>query len=329
MFGISRPVACRIAVAIGCAWTLAAAARFAGGQDGKGTNGESARYIVVVIGFGGRIDKVLGTFPTYAAGGAVAHNWSVTHPDDLRLAWTWEIGKHRLGSLSKKFEAAKRGPRAVSCGKIKQKVKATGKSTIVDDPGGKSYGSFQLASKRGIGGSSVTAFATKYYPEDFAGTTPGTNEFGKKWNEVVNRDPEAFEENERQFIKDTHYDPVAKALQEKLGLDLDSRSGALRDVVWSTAVQHGPPEDPNGHAVPLLIKAMDKWSSGPNPDWSKVSDADLIKAIYGERGRKGNNGKLVHFPGLTHLDRFDQEQRNALDELSDELSPKTLSSPLP
>jgi hypothetical protein len=248
------------------------------------------------------------------------------HPD-----WkVWISSRHPgpdLGTLSERHEVGKGGPKTISPGTFKDK--ATGE--VKQDKGGKSYGSFQFASKRGLGGSTVQALVDKNFADDFKGKDskplkPGTKEFDDKWVEVVDRDVDEFKTKEHDFIKETHYDPVVKAVLETLGLDVEARSRALQNVVWSTAVQHGPPEDPKGHAVDLLKAALGAWdkesltkidSDGPLAV-AKVPDDAIIKAIYDERGRVKEDGDSVYFPGLDLSPRFTQERKEALDALASE-----------
>jgi hypothetical protein len=327
MLKLRQSALLRGAAILGC-FAIQGESKQAVGNDPASPRQVAASQVVELIGFAGRVDKVLGSFATYDEAQRAATEWSQGNPNDLRLYRIREVRPgSTLGALSAKYEASKRGPLAISRGKIQQKDNATGKVTEVDDPGGVSYGTYQLASKRGIGGSSATAFVNKYYPDDFANVELGSEKFAAKWTGIVKRDPRAFQETEHQFIKETHYDPVVEALQKRLGLDVEMRSRALRDAIWSTAVQHGPPEDANGHAVAVLQGALAKWNSGANTDWSKVSDAELLKAIYAERGRIGANGKLVHFPSLKHFDRFDRELRDAFDELNNDSSPQSPALP--
>ncbi len=83
-----------------------------------------------------------------------------------------------LGKLSEKYESGGRGPGTVSSGK--------------GDPGGVSYGTYQLASKIGR----ADEFVKKYYPDEFAGLKGGTEEFTKKWKELAYKDPKAVHANE-------------------------------------------------------------------------------------------------------------------------------------
>jgi hypothetical protein len=200
-----------------------------------------------------------------------------------------------LGKLSEKYESGGRGPGTVSTGR--------------GDPGGVSYGTYQLASKIGR----ADEFVKKYYPDDFEGLQGGTEEFTRRWKELAAKDPAGLRKNEHAFIRQTHYDPQVKKLAKELGLDLSKRSAALRDVVWSTAVQHGPNTDVVTVAARSLLKDGKKLDG--------VTDEALIRAIYAERGRTTDDGKLARFrgvsdewvPGLTK--RFRNELSDALQML--------------
>jgi hypothetical protein len=199
-----------------------------------------------------------------------------------------------LGKLSEKYESGGRGPGTVSTGK--------------GDPGGVSYGTYQLASKVGR----ADDFVKRYYADDFKGLKAGTDEFTKKWKELAERDPKALHANEHAYIKETHYDPQAAKLSKDLGLDVSKRSAALRDVVWSVAVQHGP-------NTPLIVTSVKPLLK--DAKLADVTDEAIIRAVYAERGRKDADGKLVYFkrvsddwiPGLTK--RFESEQKDALEML--------------
>lgn len=199
-----------------------------------------------------------------------------------------------LGKLSEKYESGGRGPGTVSTGK--------------GDPGGVSYGTYQLASKVGR----ADDFVKKYYPNEFKGLKGGSEEFTKAWKALAEKDPKALHANEHAYIKETHYDPQARKLQKELELDVAKRSAALRDVVWSVAVQHGPNSGLIVTAVTPLLK---------NAKLADVTDESIIRAVYAERGRKDADGKLVYFkrvsddwiPGLTK--RFESEQKDALEML--------------
>jgi hypothetical protein len=195
----------------------------------------------------------------------------------------------KLGTLSAKYESGNRGPEMVSNGK--------------GDPGGVSYGTYQLASALG----NADRFVQRFYPEEFKNLKGGTAEFTKVWRETVAKDRDAFHRNEHNFIKETHYDPQLALIERETGIKLDDRSPTFRDVVWSCAVHHGP----RSKIILTTYKPA-------------ITDAQWIKAIYAERGRKDEQGKLIHFqrvadaliPSLTN--RFQNELADALKMLAAE-----------
>jgi hypothetical protein len=182
-------------------------------------------------------------------------------------------------------------------------------STGVGDPGGMSYGTYQLSSKAGR----ADAFVKKYYPTEFQGLKAGTDEFTKKWKSLAASDPAALRKNEHTYIKETHYDPQIKKLQKDLGLDVAKRSAVLRDVVWSVAVQHGPNTD-------VIVQAGKSLLTG-GKTLADISDEMLIRAVYDERSRKTADGKLARFPGVSDrwipalTKRFENELKDALEML--------------
>ncbi len=199
-----------------------------------------------------------------------------------------------VGAVCEKYESGGRGPGTVSTG--------------IGDPGGVSYGSYQLASKIGR----ADEFVKHYYPRDFKGLKAGSDEFTKRWKQLAAKSPRELHQHERAFIKETHYDPQVKKLKAELGLDVSKRSAALREMVWSTAVQHGPNAD-------IIVVALKPLLA--NRKLSDLSDASIIRAVYAERGRKNADGTLVHFkgvgaewiPGLSR--RFEEEQKDVLEML--------------
>ncbi len=208
-----------------------------------------------------------------------------------------------LGILSAKFETGGRGPGTVSSG--------TG------DAGGVSYGSYQMTSKNG--GTVAQFVAQPDFPQraEFANLTPGSPAFTQKWKQIAQSHPDEFQASQHAFIRKTHYDPlVAKTKAD--GLDVSSRSFALRNVIWSTAVQHGP-------NTPVVKRALDALRSKDAFNLADSQfDKNLIHAIYAERGRKDAQGNLVHFsrnsPQVQQgvANRFISEEKDALKMLANE-----------
>jgi len=175
-----------------------------------------------------------------------------------------------LGALSAKYETGGRGPGTVSTG--------TG------DRGGVSYGSYQMASKLGV--------ATRFVKQDgfpwladFQNLVAGTSAFTACWKRIAKNETDAFQKAQHEFIKKTHYDLLVAKIISDDGLDVNSRCHALKDVVWSTAVQHGG-------ATTIVHKALAKVKCDKNdPRFDEL----VIRAIYAERGRTKPDGSLAYF----------------------------------
>jgi hypothetical protein len=199
-----------------------------------------------------------------------------------------------LGGLSAIYESGGKGPSAIG----------------YDPNGGWSYGTYQIATKPGTFRSYMTYLQTNnpnYYNElqaagGNAGAAAGSVRFKARWQELAN-DP-AFAATQHNFIQATHYNVQATKLNN-VGLNLSTRSAALRDVVWSTAVQHGPNTN-------IIIRAID----GRN--LASLSDTELINSIYNERG--ANNGSKYFSSSPTNIrqsavNRFADERQRALNML--------------
>ena len=205
-----------------------------------------------------------------------------------------------LGELSAKFEVGNRGPGTVSGGQ--------------GDPGGASYGSYQMTSKPAPG--TVGRFVTPPdvpFNANFNGRTPGRPQFTAAWKKLAAYDAEGFHEIQHEFIKRTHYDPLVDLIQSQDSLDISSRSFALQNVIWSTAVQHG-----KNTSIPHVALQRVTASQQDND-----FDKQFIIAIYAERGRT-KNGVLVHFTKSSAAvqqgvaNRFKAEDKDALKMLADE-----------
>jgi murein DD-endopeptidase MepM/ murein hydrolase activator NlpD len=204
-----------------------------------------------------------------------------------------------LGELSAKYETGGRGPGTVSTGS--------------GDPGGVSYGSYQMATKMGT----VARFVGQAgfpWAQDFQGLTPGTAPFTASWKRIAAAETEAFQRAQHEFIKKTHYDLLAAKILTDDGLDVNTRSRALQDVVWSTAVQHGG-------ATPIVHRAILNCAAKPA---DANFDEQLIRAVYAERGRKKPDGNLAYFskssPSVQSgvAKRFRNEEQDALAMLAKE-----------
>lgn len=204
-----------------------------------------------------------------------------------------------LGCLSAKYETGGRGPGTVSSG--------------AGDPGGVSYGSYQMASKMGT----VKSFISQPgfpWAQDFQYLTPGTPDFSACWKRIATNQTDAFQKAQHDYIKKTHYDVLCKKILAEDYIDINTRSRALQNAVWSTAVQHGG-------ATPIVHRACASLSCKPTD--SKYDEL-LIRAIYAERGKRKPDGNLAYFsksaPGVqtSVAKRFTSECQDALAMLAKE-----------
>jgi hypothetical protein len=180
---------------------------------------------------------------------------------DRALAAGDVVCEHRLGTLSERFESGGRGPGTVSGG--------------VGDPGGVSYGTYQLSSRTGTAARFMETEGAVWAAE-FGRAAPGSAAFSLAWREVAEREPEAFGAAQHAFIERTHYRPAVAAVLEQTGIDLVSRHPAVRDAVWSVAVQHG-------RAAGILVAAVKAFEGQVMTDDCASSDRALLEAIYAQR----------------------------------------------
>ncbi len=212
-------------------------------------------------------------------------------------------GDSMRGELSARYESAHAGSGAIAH----------------DSTGGWSYGRYQFASGGSVAdGSAVRGFLAtlkQRAPEleaklEAAGgasaAKAGSSEFKAAWKQA-SADPR-FRDAEDEAAYKNLVGPAVAATKRETGLDVNTRSHAVQEVMWSTAIQHGG----NG-AAHLWRNAL----KGRDP--STMSDAELIRALYTERSRVG-----VYFRHSTQSvqqsvkNRFADEERHALAMLQQE-----------
>lgn len=174
-------------------------------------------------------------------------------------------------------------------GAVSSRYESCGKPAAIgwDSTGGASWGEYQIATKTGTFNNFVK-FVNLRFPDLGAKLTAAgapaaayadskteavNSTFGKEWLNLSKTHAD-FKKAQHEFIRATHYDPLANKIKSQTGLDINdgTHCAGLQDAVWSIAVQHGP-----GSSIPILgIKA----SKGK-------TDADYINAIYDERSNVG------------------------------------------
>ena len=170
-----------------------------------------------------------------------------------------ELDKWKLGQTSEQYESQNKGPGTISSGK--------------GDNGGKSYGKYQIETKRGTMKEYLQY--SNNYNGHFNGLTPATPAFDAKWKELAATDTEAFSKSQHNFIIEKHYMPQLQKLKDR-GYDFSTRGKAIQDMVWSSAVQYR-------NNLPRIIQRAEK-ESGLN--FQTATDAEIITAVQ--------NSKLKH-----------------------------------
>lgn len=149
-----------------------------------------------------------------------------------------------------------------------------------DRHGGTSYGRYQISSRSG----SMRRFVSylKEKAPDLAArlTASGPSDTGgrsgrmpEEWRKITSEDPQRFESLQHDFIHRTHYEPARLKVLDKCGLDVEGRSPAMREVLWSMAVQHGP-----SGAARIFRNAV-----RPEDIASGKTDREIIKTVYDAR----------------------------------------------
>jgi hypothetical protein len=199
---------------------------------------------------------------------------NVSNPTPLESSWI----DPKLGKLSRNYEVGPKG----TVGTIS---KGTG------DPGGKSYGLWQLASKTGT----LKAFVNQSKYKYKLATVPlASAEFDRAWKQIAIDYPDDFEQDQYNFIKKTHFDPVY-SLWLSRGMN---DHHAIQEVLWSMGVQHGK-------AKTIVERAI------TNIKVHVTQSVELhILELYNARRkyvRSFLKGKLL----TALLNRYDQEERDA------------------
>ena len=179
-----------------------------------------------------------------------------------------------LGFVSKKYESGRSGPGTISSGR--------------GDPGGKSYGSFQLASKTG---TLQRYIASSKYKSVLGAHPVGSLAFDQAWKKLALEQPENFESDQHDFIVRTHYVPVR--LHGNL-LNIPSTL-AINEALYSISVQHGG-------AKRIINAAHIKPTD---------SEREIIMKLYTSR----RNYVKRYVPKSLHnslLNRYKNEERDVL-----------------
>lgn len=143
-------------------------------------------------------------------------------PMDLKPSNATFSANDEVGVLSEKYETGGRGVGTISSGK--------------DDPGGISYGPWQLSSKKETLSAYLESEEAGQYGRQFRGLKINSPEFQRRWKEVSEADPGGFAKSQHDFLLRQNVNPVMSYAASK-GIDTSSKT--IQNVLWSQAIQHG------------------------------------------------------------------------------------------
>lgn len=161
----------------------------------------------------------------------------------------------KLGFISAKYETGGYDGGLVSSGS--------------GDYGGISYGIPQFSTTTGSADKFVS-WLKKSNPEMgsyFGNSKAGTTEFSNAWKKVYSDYGDAFSNIQASYAYDNFVKPLADLAKQKTGVDY-TRSDALKELVFSTAIQFG-----SGN---LGLSALGNVTSD-------MSDTDIINASYDKK----------------------------------------------
>lgn len=194
----------------------------------------------------------------------------------------------RIGILSEKYEVGKGGVGTISSGK--------------GDPGGKSYGTWQLSSNAGTLGAFVK-YSNGEIGEQLRKYPLTSPDFDRAWKSIANQDPKGFEKQQYDFLYNANYVPV---LNHANSLGIDTSSKAIQNVLWSQAIQHGLAGNKT-----ILNDAVKSVGKNAEPQ-------TLINAIYNARSSYVSKLDMEAGTKQSLLNRYKNEGADALAMLQNE-----------
>jgi lysozyme family protein len=231
-----------------------------------------------------------------------------TYPNQSLVPGFYNAANKGLGDLAAKFESGRDGIAAIG----------------YDRKGGTSYGKYQIASRVGTMDAFLSYLQDK--APDLAGrlkaagpaNTGGRNgQMPTEWRKIAAEQPERFERLQSDFIHTSHFAPAMRGIAQSTGLAFDKMPKALQEVLFSTAVQHGP-----AGATRIINQAVEQVGAqklkssgdGKKSAATRKAEEQLITQIYNLRA-----GQFVSSTAQVQSsvrNRLKQEMREAIQMLS-------------
>lgn len=205
-----------------------------------------------------------------------------------------------LGSLAAKFESGDDGIAAIG----------------YDRKGGTSYGKYQIASRTGTMSNFISYLrseapdlAARLASAGPANTGGRSGKMPAEWRRIAAEDPDRFEKLQGEFIRTSHFEPAMQAIAAVTGVHFEKLPAALQEVLFSTAVQHGP-----AGATRIFSQAMrrvdaDKLQAAASPSGRKAGQ-QLITQVYSLRAGQFSSSTAQVQAAVRN--RLKQEMREAI-----------------
>lgn len=211
-----------------------------------------------------------------------------------------------IGSLAARFESGDSGVDAIG----------------YDRNGGTSYGLYQISSRAGTMRSFIEFLGDRAPDLARRLTAAGPSNTGGRsgampaeWKRIAAEDPVRFAQLQHDFITESHFMPAVQGIYDETGVDITKHSRALKEVLWSTAVQHGP-----RGATRIFSKVINRAKG----DRMATQAKDVINGVYSSRARQfGQSTPEVQ--GAVQ-GRFREERAMALAMLAEDRSSRRMGA---
>ena len=200
-----------------------------------------------------------------------------------------------IGKLAAQFESGGDGVAAIG----------------YDRHGGTSYGKYQIASRVGSMDSFLKFLDTAAPDMSKQLRAAGPANTGSRkgampdaWRKLAEEQPDRFEALQEKFIYESHYKPALEAVTQRTPLDEKNISSVMQEVIWSTAVQHGP-----AGAARIFSRAAEQAGNAQDKNYDKK----IINNVYAIRAEQfGSSTEQVQD---AVRNRFKREKALALNML--------------
>ncbi|MCM0756322.1 hypothetical protein M7784_13885 [Desulfovibrio aminophilus] len=179
------------------------------------------------------------------------------------------IADNGLGGLSARFESGAEGVAAIGYDRV----------------GGTSYGKYQLSSKAGTMSRFIDflrdnepQWSARLRQAGPADTGSPEGAMPRAWRKIAQENPARFEQLQHDFVRNEHYLPARDRILEATGVDIEAGPAALREVLWSTSVQHGA-----GGAARIFNRVIGEVL---DKDAGDAAGRHIIDGIYSDRQKQ-------------------------------------------